>query len=132
MSFVIIVTSPLFLPIALAVPYSHNSFAGSTYLSAPQQVVTLNVHTARAMEGSGESDIFCRKYFNASKPDSEGRSLSLANYGPTTNWWTINYLGRGPCRDRPISPYRDLLININISSYTPVVEQLYPGTTGTD
>ena len=36
------------------------------------------------------------------------------------------------CRDRPISPYRDLLININISSYTPVVEQLYPGTTGTD
>ena len=36
MSFVIIVTSPLFLPIALAVPHSHNSFAGSTYLSAPQ------------------------------------------------------------------------------------------------
>ena len=29
-------------------------------------------------------------------------------------------------------PCRDLPININISSYTPALGQLYPGTTGTD
>ena len=42
LSFVIIVTLPLFLHIALAVSHSHNSFAGSTYLSAPQQYKSVN------------------------------------------------------------------------------------------
>ena len=31
-----------------------------------------------------------------------------------------------------VKPCRDLPININISSYTPALGQLYPGTAGTD
>ena len=43
---------------------------------------------------------------------------------PSANsYQAVKEPNRSTCRDRPI--------NINMSSYTPAVEQLYPGTTGT-
>ena len=53
-----------------------NSFAGSTRLSAPQQVVTQNVSTARAMEGSGELDTSMANVM-----------VALPTYNPDVHSW---------------------------------------------
>ena len=56
--------------------HSHNSFAGSTYLSAPQQVVTPNVNIARTIEGSGESDTLMANV-----------TVALPTYNPDVHSW---------------------------------------------
>ena len=71
MSFVITIISPLFLHIALAVLIHINSFAGSL-----QQVVTPNVNTVRAMEGSGESNTLMANV-----------TVALPTYNPDVHSW---------------------------------------------